>query len=87
MRRWFDESFEGTPTPGVTQMYWPNHIGSARHATRRRPMMIEDFAITPPPNAERPALVVVAGRPGTTARAPNPAADRGRSSGCALVTG
>jgi adenylate kinase len=28
-------------------------------------MMVEDFALTPPPNAERRALVVVAGRPGS----------------------
>ena len=66
MQQGFDEPVECASTPGLAPhaSSQPQRICMSR-PTRRRLMMIENFAITPSPNAERSALVVVAGRPGS----------------------
>ena len=87
MQHWFDEPFESAPTLCVAPhaSSQPHRIDTSRH-TRRRPMMVEDFALTPLPNAERRALVVVAGPSGLRQGHPM-RADRERSSGSALLNG
>ena len=67
MRHGFDEPVECASTPGLAPqdiLFNPNGSAMPR-PTQRRLIMIENSAITPSPTPNGPALVVVAGRPGS----------------------